>query len=173
MKETIYNDLWFTDYSYLQSNLQSNFLIHEGGEAMRYKISSIHQQIVLTITPDAIIQTNHLQQTKLLMEHAISSSVAFIVLDLHALASIDGIGSRIIYQLIYESQKKGKRVFLLHIQPSLEPDLKVRGILGISHAMKSENELTRAIRKSLQSRNNVTIYDPQSATTGPPSISLF
>ncbi|GJL62654.1 MAG: hypothetical protein NPIRA04_13080 [Nitrospirales bacterium] len=130
---------------------------------MHYKISSIHQQIVLTITPDAIIHANHLQQTKLLMEHTISSSVSFIVLDLQALASIDWVGSRVIYQLIYESQKNGKSVFLLHIQASLEADLQERGILKVAHAMKTGEELTQAIRKTLYKRKNVTMYPQQNA----------
>ncbi|GJL49012.1 MAG: hypothetical protein NPIRA01_02390 [Nitrospirales bacterium] len=141
---------------------------------MHYKISCIHQQIVLTITPDAIIQTNHLHQTKLLMAHAISSSVSFIVLDLQALASIDWIGSRIIYQLIHESQKNGKVVFLLHTQPSLEADLQEKGILNISYAMKTEEELTQAIRETLHKRKDVTMYPQQNVTTsGTRTVSLL
>lgn len=117
---------------------------------MKYKISYLRNHLILTLTPDMKINSGNLRQTELLLGHAMSSSISCIVFDLGSLSSMNTIGSRALYHLASQANKK-KCVFLSNVSDSLEQSLSESGICEFATVVKSARELDHALRDPRQS----------------------
>lgn len=113
---------------------------------MLYTISTTGDHVVLTLTPDAGINSPNLYQTDFLLERAVSSSVSSLVFDLGQVSCLNSIGSWTIFQVVFKAQEHGKGVFLINVQPDLRSALMEYGVMTMAHVMDTNQELETAVR---------------------------
>lgn len=118
---------------------------------MRYKIGCVDDQLVLTLIPDESINVGKLHHAELFLNHAMSTSITCLIVDLNRITSLTPMGCWTMFQMTYQAQEHGKRVFLYRVQASVLPVLQEADLTNLASLIENEKELDRAIKRKSSS----------------------
>lgn len=113
---------------------------------MRYKISCVGDQLVLTLIPDESINVGKLHHAELFLSHAMSTSITCLIVDLNKLTALTPMGCWTMFQMAYHAQEHGKRVLLYRAPSSILPVLQEADLMSLAGLIENEKQLDQAIK---------------------------